>query len=669
MYSKIALGNVKKSFKDYTIYFLTLTLAVCIFYTFTSIESQKAVMELNSGTQSYLEILTQIIAYVSVFVSIILGGLILYASNFLIKKRKKELGIYMTLGMGKGKISRILVLETLIVGTMSLISGLLLGIILSQGLSVFTAKLFDVAMSDYKFIISTSAIGKTILYFGIIFLLVMMFNTVIISRYKIIDLLTAGRKNENIKFKNPIIYLITFILCLASLGYAYYLVLKVGLDPKNVLFAISIGLGVLGTLLFFFSLAEFSLYITKRNKKVYFKSLNIFIIKQLNSKINTNFISMTVICLMLFLTMGILSTGISFKNSLEASLKDTTPFDATGIMYLSKDDKIKSIEQSLNSIGFNDYKSQNYSEYYEYNLGESIDSFINANTKDKKVLDSIGQPSVRAISISQYNDLRKLDNKEKSSLNDNEILITSNNDKVVKVLDRFLDNNDSVEIKGKNYTVKNDKVIVEALRTTSIKDNIITLVVNDDLVKHLELTSVYFNVNFVGNNKDEVEKQFVKIFNDFRNGKVDYDEAGFVNGTTKQQVYAENKGTITTILFVGIYLGIVFLISSMAVLALQQLSEARDSIDRYKALRKLGANDKMINKTIFIQTLIYFTLPIGLAFVHAVVGIKVANDFIAMYNSPNIGVSSLIAALVFILVYLGYFYSTYIGYKNIIKNS
>jgi len=103
----------------------------------------------------------------------------------------------------------------------------------------------------------------------------------------------------------------------------------------------------------------------------------------------------------------------------------------------------------------------------------------------------------------------------------------------------------------------------------------------------------------------------------------------------------------------------------MAVLNLQQLSEASDSIDRYKVLRKLGANDKMINKTIFIQILIYFTLPIGLAFVHVVVGIKVVNDFISMYNSPNIGISS----LVFILVYLGYFYATYVGYKKIIRNS
>jgi putative ABC transport system permease protein len=213
MYSKIALGNVKKSFKDYAIYFLTLTLAICIFYSFNSIESQKALMEMKASSKEYVKTLVKVMSYVSVFVSLILGSLILYANNFLIKKRKKELGIYMTLGMGKRKISRILVTETFLVGAVSLISGIILGIGASQGLSTFTLKLFNLPMNQYKFAVSTGAIGKTIVYFGLIFFLVILFNVFVISKYKIIDLLTAGRKNEDVKFKNPIIYfLLLFIL-------------------------------------------------------------------------------------------------------------------------------------------------------------------------------------------------------------------------------------------------------------------------------------------------------------------------------------------------------------------------------------------------------------------------------------------------------------------------
>ena len=198
MYFKLATGNIKKSYKDYTIYFLTLILAVCIFYSFNSIDSQKAIFDIKSSNANYITKLTEIISMFSIFVLVILGGLILYANNFLIKKRKKELGIYMTLGMGKRKISRILVTETFIVGAISLIGGLILGIGASQVLSAFILKLFDIGMNEYRFNVSINAIGKTILYFGIMFLLVMIFNVFIISKYNIIDLLSADRKNEKI---------------------------------------------------------------------------------------------------------------------------------------------------------------------------------------------------------------------------------------------------------------------------------------------------------------------------------------------------------------------------------------------------------------------------------------------------------------------------------------
>ncbi|MEG1256573.1 FtsX-like permease family protein [Clostridium sp.] len=670
MYSKIAVGNVKKSFKDYNIYFLTLTLAVCIFYSFNSIESQKALVEMQASSKNAVETITSVISYVSVFVSIILGCLILYANNFLVKKRKKELGIYMTLGMGKNKISKILVIETLVVGAISLISGLLLGLVASQGLSVFTSKLFDISMTEYKFIISTVAIGKTILYFGIIFLLVMIFNTVIISKYKIIDLLTAGRKNEDVKFKNPIIYLITFVLCVVSLGVAYKLVLKVGLNVINPRFMISILLGILGTSLFFFSLAGFGLYLLKKNKKVYFKGLNIFIAKQINSKVNTNFISMTIICLMLFLTMSILSTGISFKNALESGLENTTPFDASATIYIYNDDKIKSIKESFENINFKFDESEKYAYYTEYGTDATINDLLDSglDKSNKDIVDKFGKIRVSVIKISEYNDIRKLQNKESIELKEDEVLITSNFTDLVKSVNVFLNKNNSIEINSKDYNVKNEKVIEDAIHTSGFSDNIFTLVVNDELTKELNPEVSYINVNFEGDKKKSEDK-FANIFKEFKDGKFDYDKSGFVIGMTREQVYSETKGMTTTILFVGIYLGIIFLIASMAVLALQQLSEASDSIDRYKSLKKIGANDKMINKTIFVQTLIYFSLPVILAFIHSVIGIKVANEFISIFNKPNIVGSSLITASIFMIVYVGYFYATYTGYKNIVRNN
>lgn len=665
MYSKIAFKNVKKSFKDYTIYFLTLTLAVCIFYSFNSIESQKAMMEMSDSGKESVETLSIIISYVSVFVAFILGSLILYANNFLIKKRNKEMGIYMTLGMSKNKISRILMLETLIVGLFSLISGLIVGLIISQGLSVFIAKLFDFKMSGYVFVISTPAIGKTILYFGIMFILVMIFNSFVISKYKIIDLLTVGRKTEEIKFKNPFIYLVTFILCVISLVTAYKLILDVGLegigDPK---FMMSIGLGIVGTVLFFFSLAGFILYVIKKNEKIYFKGLNIFIVKQINSKVNTNFISMSVICLMLFITIGILSTGFSFKGALESGLEGATPFDASAFMYIDSDDKAKDIKESFNKIGVKFEENDKVAYYNEYANGMRIQDFLPLNDDVKNA-----NFEILYIKSTDYNKMRELNNEKPIYLKENEVLITSNFSKLLPSIEKYMKDNDTIKIDNKVYNIKNKDVIKENLKTDFMQNNIFTVVVNDKLCNNMALSSSNVNVNFSGNNKDKREANFIDTINSYKDEDTDYDKIGYVLATTRNSIYEENKGLTTAILFVGIYIGIVFLISSMAILALQQLSEASDSMDRYISLKKLGASTKSINKTIFIQTLVYFSIPVVLALVHSVVGIKVANDFISIYNQPDIGSSSLITAGIFMIVYVIYFYVTYGGYKNTVKNN
>lgn len=661
MYSKIAFKNVKKSFKDYTIYFFTLMLAVCIFYTFNSIESQKAMSELTSSGESYVEILSKVISYVSVFIAFILGSLILYANNFLVKKRNKELGIYMTLGMSKNKISKILILETIIVGILSLISGLILGLIFSQGLSILVVKLFGLKMSTYSFVISGKAMIKTVLYFGIMFLLVMIFNSFVISKYKIIDLLTVGRKTEEVKFKSNIVYLITFILCVISLVTAYKLILEVGLlGIKDKKFLISILLGVVGTFLFFFSLSGFILYIVKKNKKIYFKGLNIFIVKQINSKVNTNFISMSVICLMLFMTIGMLSTGFSFKNAIESGLKDSTPYDASANLYIDEGEKANDIQKSLEYIGVKFNKEDKVVYYDLYTDNKTISEALNLNANMRSIMNY--------MKLSDYNKIRALDNQNAIELNKDEVLITSNYANTLEAIQNYVKNNDSIKIENKSYKIKDKKVIEENLKTDFMKDNMITVIVNDDICDNMTLVSSNVNVNFVGEGKEKRESDFTNKIYSYKTTDTDYDKIGFVLGASRTEIYESNKGMTTVVLFIGIYIGIVFLISSMAVLALQQLSEASDSIDRYKSLKRLGASEKDINKTIFIQTLVYFSLPVILAFIHSVIGIKVANDFVSVYNKPDIMGSSLITAGIFMIVYIIYFYITYSGYKNIVKN-
>ncbi|MBY7121383.1 MULTISPECIES: FtsX-like permease family protein [Bacillus] len=659
MYSKIAIGNVKKSFKDYAIYFLTLTLAVCIFYSFNSIESQKALMEINASDRKYVPTVMNAISNVSVFVSVILGGLILYANNFLIKKRKKELGIYMTLGMGRRNISRILVTETFLVGVISLVSGLIIGIGVSQGLSTFALKLFDLPINKYKFAISTGAIGKSVLYFGIMFLLVMLFNVYVVSKYKIIDLLTAGRKNEDVKFRNPLIYVITFIMCVASLGYAYVTVLKIGLNFTNPMLVVSIILGILGTLLFFFSLSGFILYVVKKNKKVYFKGLNIFIIKQINSKVNTNFISMSVICLMLFLTMVALSTGISFNRMMDATTKEITPFDAS--ITLENKDESYTIEEVLNKANFKISNNEKYVSYNVYRTGMEVVDFVPEGKDYNNDIDF--------IKVSDYNKILNLKGEKEITLNNNEILLLSNESRLANSTNERLKNSNKVNIKEKEYLVKNAKVIQENLYTYDVRTNYFTIVINDEFLSGYKITESVLNVNYLDGNREEYNKKYDNVARGF------YDENGpklninRIAGKSKDEVCAGSKGLKTIVLFIGIYIGIVFLITSMAVLALQQLSEASDSIDRYKSLKRIGSNGTMIDKAIFIQTFVYFSLPVFLAIIHSIVGIYVVNYYINRFQQTDIILPALMTGLVFLVVYVVYFYTTYVGYKNIVKSN
>ena len=221
MLFKLSLRNMKKSFKDYAIYFITLVLGVSIFYIFNSLDSQSAMLEVSKSTKEIIRLMINMLSMVSVFIAVILGLLIVYANNFLINRRKKEFGIYMTLGMGKKQISKILLIETVLVGIISLLIGLIIGIFMSQFMSVLVAKLFQADMTKFEFVFSTNACIKTCIYFMVMYLAVLIFNALTISRYKLINLINASKKNEKIKIKNPIICIIIFILATIFLGFAY----------------------------------------------------------------------------------------------------------------------------------------------------------------------------------------------------------------------------------------------------------------------------------------------------------------------------------------------------------------------------------------------------------------------------------------------------------------
>ena len=671
MLSKIALKNIKKSFKDYSIYFLTLTFAVCIFYSFNSLDSQMAIAKMNAVQTGYVEVMKNLMAGVSIFVSVILGALIIYATNFLIKKRKKEFGIYMMLGMGKWKISKILIIETLFVGAISLIAGLLLGIFLSQGLSLLTVKMFLVELSQYKFVISWKAIGRSILYFGLIYLVVIIFNTLVISKYKLIDLINSSRKSEKITVRSAGLSFTILIASIVILVVAYYLASVTNLDFNDYRFLTSIFLGIIGTLGFFFGASSVLLLILRKNHKVYYNNLHAFTIRQITNKFNTNFISMAVICLMLFVTIGILTTGLSMKKSFEGITKKFTPYDLSCSLNKDNEESNIPIEEALAKYHIILDENTEYITMNTYMIDFSIKDLLGKYTDTGSELINFNPVFEKAqvISVTDFNKNRKLLGKKELSLNDNEIYISSNLESMIPTIERFLKENSEIIIGEKTYVIKEKKVLDDSLGTTGASNNIFSFIVPDDFCNNLTADSEYININYVGEGKERKKEEVAKILEGYMTI-----EPGVIGDDIKllamsrEIAYDSNVGMSTIILFVAIYIGIVFLLSSAVVLAIQQLAQCNDSLERYEVLRKIGASRRQINKSILVEVLTFFIMPLSLAIIHSIVGINIVEEYLQNFGNYDILISSLITALIFVIVYGGYFYATYIGYRNAIDD-
>ena len=688
MLFKLSIKNIKKSFKDYAIYFMTLILGVAVFYIFNSMDAQEPMMNFSKSSYDVVKLMIDMLSGLSVFISVILGFLVIYANNFLIKRRKKEFGIYLTLGMGKGQLSKILLLETLFIGIISLAVGLVLGVFASQFMSIIVANMFEADMSNFHFVLSNAAIIKTIIYFSVMYLFVMIFNTFMISKYKLIDLLMASRKSEKIKMRNPIVSIIVFIISIIMLGFSYYKVTAGvdGLNENDVI--IYIAIGSVATFLFFFSLSGFILKLVKSNKRLYYKNLNMFVLKQIDSKINTTVISMSIICLMLFTTIGMLSSGLAMNNALTQNLEKYNPVDMTIIKTMNLPDNKgysdtaidysnKSIKEILNGLGYDlnkDFKG--FTEAYSYATNELTlkDTLKSQLDNMKKDFPEVKTDTAEEImKLSDYNKIAKLFGNEQIKLNNNEYAIVCDYDNIKVYRDKALESGNEITIGGKTYTPVNKECIDGFIQNTMQAVNTGLIILPDSAkLKPSWIEYSYANSNYTLSAKEQKtafeEKMIKKI--DKNSGFKDVKDYNIrIKSATRITNIESSKGLGATVTFIGIYLGIIFLITSAAVLALKELSESADNKDRYTILRKIGTGESMINRALFTQIGIFFILPLLLAIVHSIFGLQFADHILSTIGHMNILPSIIVTSIVIILIYGGYFLLTYFSSKNIIKEN
>ena len=684
---KLSFRNIKKSFKDYAIYFFTLILGVAIFYVFNSIESQAVLLDVTESTYDIIEMMTTMLSGASVFVAFILGFLIIYASRFLMKRRNKEFGIYMLLGMSKRKISMILFFETILIGIISLLVGLGLGIVLSQLMSMLVANMFEADMTKYEFIFSSDACIKTIIYFGIMYVIVMLFNVINVGKCKLIDLIQTSKKSETVKMKNPMLCTIVFAISAVALGYAYYMVTG-GINetvetPKDILKPIIIG-GI-STFFIFWSLSGLILKIVMSMKNFYTKGLNTFTLRQVSSKINTTVFSMTIICLLLFVTICVLSSCLSLKNSMSANLDELAPADVQlekrvlDESWLDQGYNMEQIENSKlsvkeilerldfdidsylkESVEYNLYQTQDLT--FGDTLGVSLEIIKNAYTSmiPYNMPDDI-------MTISDYNKIAEFYGNEEFTLNEDEYLIIADFDSMITIRNVALQNNQEITVFGHTLKPKYQECKYGFVEMASNHINSGIIIIPDDIAD--ESCIVYNSVigNYYTDSLDEQREIQNQIRNLVNNPLATKYNLPSIN--SKVDISEASIGIGALVTFLGLYLGIVFLIASVAILALKELTESTDNKERYKMLRKLGADEKMINKSLFRQVAIFFMFPLVVAIIHSIFGITFCSYVISTFGNEQLLPSIVMTAVFIVVIYGGYFVITYLCSKNIIKEN
>ena len=604
MFSKLAVGNVRRSFRDYGVYLLTLTFGVCLFYTFNSLDGQGAMIYLEQVKSPAVEAIQILIDVFSVFVAVVLACLILYAHRFLLRRRKRELGTYLLLGMSQGQVSRLLFLETGLVGLVSLAAGLVLGAAASWGLSALTLSMFSLDMSGLLGLrFSWRAAGRTALCFGLIFLLAMALSGLQVSRARLIDLIQGNRKNEVLRQRPLSWSVVQFAVGVLCLSAAYALLLTFGMAMAVVLLPICLpmlALGTLGTLLIFRSLSGFVLRLVQARPGLYYKNLNLFTLRQWISKVHTTYLAQTVICILLLLAMGITASSVGLNNTIQSMAGYQSPYDLTVQ------------NQSADSLGAIDFTA--YLEQAGFDTGTQL-------SWQREVLlyygDSAvtGLPSSGVMGITDYNALRERQGKAPytGSL----------------PLSLAWEESESLTTGGLSM----DMVVVE-----------------DAVLEQLEVRRQVWCADYAGA-PEETEEALLPLL---RALNLEYS----IHLESRLSIYQDLMGNKILALFLGLYLGLTFLLAAAAVLALQQLSQGADNTGRYAILRRLGAPEKLVARSATQQVALAFLLPLALALVHAAVGMKAANDLIAQAGKVDSVGSSLVTAGILLVVYGGYFLST-----------
>ena len=718
MLCKLAWGNVRRAGRDYLVYLLTLTLGVTVFYAFNTISMQVDIAGIDE--KGLAQVMGSMLGNLTYFLAGVMAFLMVYANNFIMKRRKKEFGLYQVLGMGRGRVATIMALETVIVSVVAFVAGIVLGVGLSQLMTFFTASLFKTQIANFHFFFSVHAFNLTLACMLVMFVLTLLLNLRAVRRTKLIELMGAERRNESIKTRNPWIAIAIFVVGVALVGVAYYRLLRDGfpltatdskLQEAMNQFGITTAMVTVGTFALFWGLSGMLIKLLQSLRSVYWRGLNMFTVRQLAAKVNTVCFSMGVIAMLLFLSITSVTCGMSIANVMNENLERYNPADMSQTYIYYAPDTLDYYKEYVNpsdeadrmvladttvdlypawhgkgkSAGNNDEtgKKVNIADvagehvqidsYLSYPLGGSNPSVTPSEMckiMGEKLPKAFGGSNADAMGLyvtpaSQYNKLRQMMGEEPVHIGRDQYLLTCDmGGELVDLYTKYMAGGHALTLGGHTLKPATDKSDEDtaAIVNSAMGSNPGTVVVADELLSQLNLQpySSSLLVNYKqGMDTTEADEsiKYTVLDNLLVDGKEPGSWGTFI---TRSEMYTQAAQMNGLISYLAIYIGFVLVVACAAILSIQQLSNVADGSHSYRVLAQIGCDDRQIRHSVMAQQAVFFLFPLAVGLAHSFVALKVIIELVSIFGNMSIGGTVGLTCAIFLAAYGGYFLVTYL---------
>jgi len=693
MLFKLSVRNMSRSLREYALYFGTLIIAVSIFYVFNSLSSQDFLESvLFRAPEHFTANIEGAMTTISTFISVLLIFLIIYGNSFIIKRRKKELGVYLTLGMERGDVAKILFGETFLIAALSIIIGIAVGTPLSQLISVLIFHLLDIYIPGLTFAFSWSVVLRTVLYFAVVFLSVSIVNIVTVANSKILSLLSGGSKQLSYSKLFGALSGIAIIITIIGFGYWAFEMLtfefvdiihttpgldglywtQPGIDTTRTVLAFVAG--IIGTFAFFFSLAGLLIFILKNSKKVTFCGLNIFTLRQLTRRLHFNWLSLTLITIMMTISIFMLVAGRGLVlNRLGAMEYNNRPF--AGTISIRDTPDFDSLEVVDEVFLLREFEMSN----------TRIDSIIDVEIPDwLEWINGFAYEDVRAIFDFHNAPLPTPENNEilllVSGLDIDETYLLRDQITVSYFEDYHARRSNLLEetfeivltVVPENLLLYDDQVLifhqVVLVFPPSFDLNDVPFIHSWDGVLGREKNHFLFNFNTDYRIAEPIFWEFASNIPADGFSWVEYDILNTTgnnvfNATTTNWIRVNSNLMTIFFTFATLYIGVIFLLVSLTILFMQQLIDIVESEQRYITLSKLGVDYKMRSRSLLAQGVVYFLIPLTIGSLHSFLALQmVLPVFSGEFGDAPVGIDydlivhSMITTFIWVVVvYIAYF--------------